>query len=328
MKAPTVEGLGVGIDAGGTRTRWALTDASGRLLAEGGVDGLTALLMGHEAGRAQVAATLQQLGAQVAQACAGAPAAPPAGRPQRVLAGFTGYSEDAPLRAALQSLVAQALGLPAAQVGIVGDITLAYLDCFAPGDGFLVYAGTGSIAAYIDAGGTMHRAGGRGTVLDDGGSGHWIARQAMRHVWRCEDERPGSWRTSKLAVALFAQIGGSEWNRSRDYIYQGSRGQVGALAVAVAAAATQGDPTALEIMREAGVELARLARALAQRFGPRPVALAGGASRLHPAILASMRAVLGAGTEVRPSELQAHASAARLAARDDPLLRRLGEAEE
>ena len=312
-------GTGLGIDAGGTATRWALADASGKVVASGSVGGLTALMMGSEAGRGQTTAVLGQLARDVVRA-GGA-------LPQRVLAGFTGYSDDPPLRARLESLIADALGLPHASARVVGDIALAYLDCFAPGAGYLVYAGTGSIAAYIDLHGQMHRAGGRGSLLDDGGSGYWIAREAMRRIWRTEDEAPGSWRASPMAVAVFAQIGGSSWTRSRDFFYQGTRGQVGELALAVAGAARDGDPMALWLMQHAGVELARLASALARRFGTRPVALAGGGARLHPAVEASMRGALGDAVALRMVALAAHEAAARLAARDDPLLGRFTDAE-
>ena len=317
---------GLGIDAGGTSTRWAIADVSGQLLAEGRAAGLTALMMGNQAGRVQTAAVLRQLARDVAHACDadGARLAVP----QRVLAGFTGYSDAPPVRAALETLIAGTLNLPEARVLVVGDIALAYLDCFAPGDGYLVYAGTGSIAAYIDAGGHLYRAGGRGALLDDGGSGYWIAREAVRSIWRAEDERPGSWRNSEMARAVCAHIGGSEWVRTRDFFYQSTRGQIGELAVAVAAAATAGDAVATGLVQQAGVELARLAQALVRRFGERPVALAGGAAQLHPAIETSMRAALaGHAPALRVARLRAHETAARMAARNDPLLTRFTDAE-
>ena len=37
---------GLGIDAGGTQTRWALADAAGAIVAEGAVDGMSATQMG------------------------------------------------------------------------------------------------------------------------------------------------------------------------------------------------------------------------------------------------------------------------------------------
>jgi glucosamine kinase len=324
--------LGLGIDAGGTATRWTLADRTGQILAQGSVDGLTALLMGTEAGRDRIADVLRQLLVDVGKACSSLRGGNPplaAGAVQGVLAGFTGYSDDAPLRARLEALISTALALPGARVRVMGDIALAYLDSFAPGAGYLVYAGTGSIAAIIDTHGHMHRAGGRGSLLDDGGSGYWIAREAMRLIWRSEDEQPGHWRGSTMAEAVFGHIGGSEWARSREFFYQGTRGRVGELALAVAAAAGQGDAQAMELLRQAGVELARLALALTRRFGPRPVALAGGAVRLHPAIEASMRdalaGALGSTPQLKVVVLRAQETAARLAARDDPVLHQFKE---
>ena len=315
--------VGLGLDAGGTSTRWALADPTGRVLAQGGVAGLTALMMGSESGRAQTEATLVQLAHDARDTGLLRPAQPRL----RILAGFTAYSDNAPLRAALERMIARIFELPQQQVRVVGDVALAYLDCFAPGAGHLVYAGTGSVAATIDQHGQMYRAGGRGGLLDDGGSGYWIAREAMRHIWRTEDEQPGSWRASGLAIAVFERVGGSEWSRSRDFFYQGTRGQVGELALAVAAAANSGERVAREILRQAGIELARLARALTQRFGERPVALAGRAAQLHPAIEQHMREALGATTDLRVVSLRAHETAARLAARDDPLLDSLSDTE-
>lgn len=310
--------IGLGLDVGGTATRWALADGNGQVLADGSVGGLTALLLGSDAGRATLTATLGQIRAALA-ARGGAPA-------QRVVAGFSGYSEDPAQRQRLEALVAQALGLTADRVRVVSDITLSFLDCFAPGAGCLVYAGTGSIALCIEADGQVHRAGGRGSLLDDGGSGYWIAREALRQVWRTEDETPGAWRASALAQRLFAQIGGSSWAQTRDFVYQGTRGQIGALALAVAQAATDGDGEAAGILHQAGLELARLAQALQRRLGPRPVAVAGRAASLHPGILAAMASALPHAPPPRVLALQSHATAARLAAQDDPLLRRLPDA--
>ena len=317
--AAGASGTGLGLDAGGTGTRWALSDAAGHVLAQGSVGGLTALMMGSEVGREQIGAVLRQLARDLRTG--GMP------WPRRVVAGFTAYSEDPPLRARIEALVSSALNLPADRVCVCGDIALAYLDCFEPGAGYLVYAGTGSIAAYIDAQGQMHRAGGRGGLLDDGGSGYWIAREAMRHIWRAEDEQPGSWRGSALAASVFEHVGGSEWSRSRDFFYQGTRGQVGEMAQAVVAAAVQGDAVALRLLTQAGAELARLATALTRRLGVRPIALAGRAVQLHPAIEHGMRDALGPTGAMKVVELHAHETAARLAANDAAVLRQLVDAE-
>ncbi len=296
----THHSIGLGIDAGGTQTRWALCTADGALLAEGTVAGLSALQMASNDGRNAVHATFVELARQVLKTA----------QPHRVRAGLTGFGGDGEQ---LQQWLAGLLGIAPGAITLCNDIDIAYRASFAPGEGYLVYAGTGSIGAFIDAGGEFHRAGGRGVVLDDGGGGFWIARAALRHIWRNEDECPGRWEASPLAHAVFDYVGGSDWAFSRQFIYGQERGAVGKLALAVAASAEQ-DPAALRILEDAGQELARLALALIARFGPRPVVLAGRAAELHPAIAASMRACLPPGTILTHSTTRAHHAAARLAA--------------
>lgn len=296
-------GLGLGIDAGGTQTRWALATAGGSIVAEGHVEGLSALQMANPAGRAALQAGLGELCRAVLAA----------GQPQSVRAGLTGFGGDG---AQLSRWLAELLDIPAGAVALCNDIEIAYLDSFQPGQGYLVYAGTGSIAAWIDEDGGFHRAGGRGVMLDDAGGGFWIAREALRQIWRREDEAPGAWRDSVLAGAVFAQIGDSDWAASRQFIYGQERGQIGKLALAVAAVAGT-DPAALAILEQAGLELARLARALIARSGPRPVVLAGRAAELHPAIAAAMRSALPPGIKMEQRAARPHFAAARLAARDN-----------
>ncbi|MYN05972.1 N-acetylglucosamine kinase [Pseudoduganella aquatica] len=292
--------LGLGIDAGGTQTRWALADPAGAIVAEGSVAGLSALQMANEAGRSAVRATFAALAGDVLAS----------GRPQRVCAGLTGFGGDSELLAAW---LAELLGIAPAAIIISNDIEIAYLDSFQPGEGYLVYAGTGSIAAYIDQGGEFHRAGGRGVTLDDGGGGFWVAREALRRIWRREDEEPGAWQDSAMARAVFDYVGGSDWSYSRQFIYGRERGEVGKLALAVAASAEH-DQAARLILQQAGRELARLAAALVSRFGVRPVVLAGRAAELHPLIAETMRATLSPEVPLRRKTAQAHFAAARMAA--------------
>ena len=175
-----------------------------------------------------------------------------------------------------------------------------------------MYAGTGSIAAFIDDSGALQRAGGRGGVLDDAGGGFWIAREALRQIWRNEDERPGAWRESVLAQRVFEFIGGSDWPASRQFVYAGTRGAMGQLALAVAFAA-ESDSAALAILKQAGAELARLGLALVSRYGPRPMALGGRAALLHPVIAQSLRAALPVDQSLELVTIQGHVAAARWA---------------
>ena len=282
--------LGLGLDAGGTLARWALARPDGTLVARGEVGGFSALLLDTSAGRVVLAQTLQSLAAAVLST-----AAP--GALRGLQAGITGLGEpDGPAGRQLRALLAQQLGLAPSQIQCDSDIAQAWHALFRPGEGYLVYAGTGAIAAFIDATGTLHRAGGRGPLLGDEGGGQWIAREALALVWRREDDAPGAWTDSPLARHLFDELGGADWPTTRAFMYGGDsaarRGAIGRLALAVARAATDDDADALALLHRAGRELARLPLALVRRLGPRPVSAAGRVLQLHPAIESGLRDAL------------------------------------
>jgi N-acetylglucosamine kinase-like BadF-type ATPase len=306
MSCDPLPGLGLGLDAGGTQTRWAVADAAGGVLGEGTAAPLSGLQLGSAAGREHIAATLAAV-AEVAAARRG-------GRGlHAVVAGVTGLDEAQ--ADALRTLIARAFGVAQPQVRAMSDIELACCAAFAPGKGMVVYAGTGAVAAFLDGAGVLQRAGGRGGVIDDAGGGHWIASRALRHIWRAEDAEPGAWRRSALAQRVFARIGGSDWAATRTFVYggdPGARGRIGELALAVAEAAGE-DAAALALLQAAGSALARLALALDRRVGPQPIALAGRVFELHAAIESSLRAALPPGTPVQRATLPPHHAAARLA---------------
>jgi glucosamine kinase len=336
---PAPQRPGLGLDVGGTHTRWALADASGQVLAEGLAPGWTALALADTAARTSVAATLAGVLADARHAAGVWP-------PACVVAGITGYdaSQASTLAEVLAAAWHTAQGpqaadrLPPPALQACNDIELLCLSAFGPGEaGGVVYAGTGSVAAWLDAAGTLHRAGGRGGLIDDAGGGHWIARQALACVWRAEDAAPGCTALWPLAQALATPIGGADWAAHRRWVYGASRGELGRLALAVAAAAPA-DPRARRILAEAGLELARLARALLQRHAaaegarsiagaaggntlqaaspgtPWPLALAGRAFDLHPLIETTLRAALPPDQPLRRVPAGVERTAARLAA--------------
>lgn len=299
----TTATIGLGIDAGGTQTRWALATTEGVIVAEGAVGGLSGLQIRDDRGRQHIR--------EILLAIAAATRAHP---PTHLCAGVTGLDANDTV---LASLAAEAFGVDQGVVRLSNDIEVACRALFAPGEGYVVYAGTGSIAAFIDEAGAFHRAGGRGVLLDDAGGGYWIAREAMRHIWRIEDERPGSFRASALALAVFAELGGDDWSVSRNFFYGHERGEIGQLARVVANVADD-DEAAASILREAGRELARLGNAMLMRFGTRPIALTGRAAQLHPLIAATARACLPAHTKIDIKTIEAHHAAARIAAGAHP----------
>ena len=289
----------LGLDVGGTASRWVACDADGQVIARGSVGGATAHVF-NPAERQRLGTALAQLAEAVAAAGL---------EPVGLVGGLTGFGAAAARE--IQTLAGAALGLAPEQVLVTDDIVLAYAAHFQPGQGHLVSAGTGSIGVHVGADGTVTRVGGRGILIDDAGSGSWIALQALDQIYRSFDRTGTFAAVEALAAGIFALVGGTEWHDVRQYVYAGDRGRIGALAVGVARAAEAGDATALDILRQAGTELAGLAKALEARVGERPVAFIGGVLQLHPVIGAQIRAQLP-GLDVSQPSIDSALAAARL----------------
>ncbi len=271
--------LGLGIDAGGTATRWRVAEERARQII------------------LDMAQTVMRTG-----------------KPLGIVAGITGLTRDTPAEATMRAIFADVFELPQDRIFVAEDMWIAYLSYFALGEGILVYSGTGSIGYYLSENKDVIRVGGRGNLIDDGGSGFWIAREALKAVLRKEEESPGEGWASPLGTCLEKALGGTDWNIVRSFVYGGDRGKIGSLARAVGDAARANDETATRILREAGEELARLANALTKRVGPRPVALAGGSSRLHPIVAEAFRKGLRIPVEFIATDVDAALTGARLAA--------------
>ncbi len=191
---------------------------------------------------------------------------------------------------------------------------IAYLSYFALGEGVLVYSGTGSIGYYLTPDKQVIRVGGRGNLIDDGGSGLLGGPRGL-------EDRPahrGGEPRRRLDVPLGLTLArGSRRDRleprpgvrvrrrpRQDRHPRARRGRSGR-------DRRPGIPR--HSSRQAGRELARLATSLIKRVGQRPVALVGGGSRLHPVVFESFRAELPAATEVVTNDVDAALTAARLA---------------
>jgi glucosamine kinase len=296
-------GLGLGIDAGGTATRWRVSDPSGEPVASGTADPLSGHLFSKAAED-----NARRIIADIARAVG------KSGRLHGIVAGITGLDRDAPAEGLMRTIFSHAFAVPKDRIFVAEDMWIAYLSYFALGEGILVYSGTGSIGYYLTHAREVIRVGGRGNLIDDGGSGFWIAREALKLVMRTEEERPGEgWRTP-LGAAIASAVGGATWNDVRTFVYGGDRGKIGTLARVVARAAETGDEDAARILSQAGRELARLANSLMARLGPKPVALVGGGARVHPNVADAFRSAIPSGIEVVTSDVDAALTAARLAA--------------
>ncbi|WP_293811667.1 N-acetylglucosamine kinase [uncultured Bosea sp.] len=301
MPAPD-DSLGLGIETGGTGSRWCLSAPSGVILARGEMEPMT----GHvftQAERDRVSGIFTRLASELAGI----------GRPSAIIAGVTGLGPESAVRAVFCAILATAFGCPEEKILVVDDMWLGYRARFAPGEGIIVYSGTGSIGYHLAADGDIIRAGGRGVLIDDGGSATWIAAEALRRLLRREDEAPGAGWESALGHALAQALGGASWDAVRTHVYGGDRGSLGLLARAVATAGDAGDTLAAEIFTQAGEELARLALALRARVGSRPVALCGRAATLSPLIAQRFQALVTPPARLDAAQVDVPACAAGLA---------------
>lgn len=280
----------LGVDAGGSGTKWVLA-RGGVAAARGVTPPLTSLLLQTPEGAAHLDALVRAVGEP----------------PQAVHLGLPGLSRGSARAAEVAGQVALAFGLPPEAVQVEGDLDLAYRAHFRPGEGVLVYAGTGSIAYHVTAGGDVVRAGGRGYRLGDDGGGFSLGRAALRVLTDALDV--GGPPDTPLAREVAALTGGLDWDTLRGFAY-GTPGAaaIASLAPAVGRAADQGDPQALVLVRDAAASLADLARRVQVHTGPLPVTASGGAFRISPLLGQELTARLS-GVQVVPGD---HALAAAL----------------
>lgn len=277
----------LGVDGGGTKTRFALVDGDGSLLAEAqlgttyhphaGIEGVRAILA---QGVEQVLAISDATRDDIAHAFFGLPA----------------YGEDSRIAPLLDAIPAAILGH--ARYACDNDMVCGWAGSLGCADGINIVAGTGSIG-YGQRQQAQARAGGWGEAFSDEGSAYWIAMQGLNAYSRMSDGRlPRGPLHAILNEALqlqhdldiCAHVYGTQ-----SY----ARGELAQLSPLVADAATAGDAIALRIFQQAGQELALIADALriALDFSPGepvPLSYSGGAFSAGDLLLAPFRQALRA----------------------------------
>lgn len=208
-------------------------------------------------------------------------------KPDAVLAGITGFTKDSLASKKMTKLIAEKFNISQTKVKLENDMYIAYRNAFKPGEGVLIYAGTGSIA-YYQSRQKILRAGGRGYLIDDAGAGFWIGKEAIKQVLRQEDL--GKTPKNLLAKEVYAALATKEWPLIKKQIYLAGRKGVAGFAPVVASAANKGDDFAIKILENAGKELARLANAvLRQLENYEKVVFSGGIAKLSPILTDSLR---------------------------------------
>ncbi len=254
--------LSLGIDAGASSTKWALLNDKG-VFREGSLLAMD----GHinkAPSRARMIHVLEEI---VALAM-----------PEKITsiyAGITGIAETESGSAAIKSIFTSIFGdIP---IDLVSDIELGYRANFEPGEGIFLYAGTGSIAMYIDENEKIFRAGGWGYLLGDEGAGYWIGREAIRQVLTTL-ESGTSFTSDSFESEILGSIHCKDWKDIKSFVYSDDRAKIAELSRLVASLAIHGDAKALKILISAGSALANLVWRLEEivRKGNLRVIFAGG----------------------------------------------------
>jgi N-acetylglucosamine kinase-like BadF-type ATPase len=221
----------------------------------------------------------------IREACAAAKIEPQ--QIARACIGVAGVGRIA-VAGAVRKIVAEMI---AGKIDVVGDMEIAMEAAFGAGPGVIVIAGTGSIAYGRNELRKTARAGGWGFAISDEGSAHWIGRTAVTGVLRDIDERNGEDEMAEAVEAspLLREMKASwQLNSLDEFVRTANSGpDFAALLPAIIAVADAGDVLAQNVLRQAGVELARLANIVICRlFAPPnasastvPLAMVGGVFR-------------------------------------------------
>lgn len=244
----------LGIDGGGTNCRAAIIDTAGRLVGEGRTEAANFLRVGLEKAvehiRQAVELACEQAGivpGDIAAACIG-------------LAGVSHPDHNRRMLAALREV------LPIPEIVLETDARVALAGATGNQPGVVIIAGTGSIACGINARGRFARAGGWGPTMGDEGSGSYIGRRALEAVVMAYDYRGDP---TVMMDPVLRHFGVSSPPELPPVIYDSPAevsGKIAQLAKIVVQAARQRDQVAIDILRDAAIELAKAAVAVIEQL--------------------------------------------------------------
>ncbi|PTY06213.1 hypothetical protein DB347_12255 [Opitutaceae bacterium EW11] len=269
-----------GIDGGGSSTRVLIASEDGSVAGQGHAGPCNPNSVGIQAAAGAVAeAFAAAWNATGFSHTAGRSAHPGANRIAAAFFGIAGFTAF-PHRAELQHQLGSLPWLAGARVEVDNDLRIAWAGALGGNPGVVVIAGTGSAAYGRTHDGRSDRCGGGGPLLDDGGSGAWLAAQALRAALRESDGRGPTTALTAAALSFFhaetvLEIAGRVASGAID------RAALARFAATVLNQAEAGDTEAQRIAQAGAEQLAELADAVRRKLlpeGPLAVSLTGGLS--------------------------------------------------
>jgi glucosamine kinase len=259
------------VDAGGTKTEFALADQERELLRVR-TGAIQRQRVSEETARQNLSDALHQLESATGVAMRSV---------TRSCVGTSG--ETVPLIATwLRTSFSSHVG---GELLLLGDVEIALDACFHGKRGVLVLAGTGSNVAGRASTGKIVTAGGWGPALADQGSGHFLGLEALRRGFLAIDQDNEARPTKLLDLAM------EHWKLTSlaaliEFANTNPAPNFSTFAPLVVAAAAEGDKVAQEVLEQGGRDLALLAGLVIERlrklesgaggaFAPPTVAVAG-----------------------------------------------------
>ncbi len=303
-----MNGLVIGVDGGGTKTRVLVSDDAGNEIAS--FEGEGSAVRPDDIARSAdvIAAAVRSALADVSDNGLNVKA---------LCVGVAGAGRQTERDALATLLVAKSI---AEEVFVEADAAVAMEDAFGEGAGILLIAGTGSIAFGRGPTGTFARCGGWGATCGDEGGGYWLGRRALSAVTAAADGRePETALTGTILTA-------TQLNEVTDLIAWAATAevsQIAALARSVMHAAAAGDLRADALVTLAAEELVLHLRTLARWLfvderAAMDVALAGGLlesdSVLRKRIELRIRTAIP-GAQLKQEEVSAARGALKMARR-------------
>jgi N-acetylglucosamine kinase-like BadF-type ATPase len=240
----------LGIDGGATSTKAVLSDQAEHILGRGRGGPSNYNVVGKEAATVSLNEAIE--GALVEAQC----------HPHSVKAAVLGVAyRDEP--APFSDWFADRF--PEAKTMVVPDYELILPAGTPDGWGVAIISGTGSVAFGLDPEGNKALTGGWGYILGDEGSGYAIGLAALRSLARADDGRGPHTMLTEMIFEEWALAGLEDLVR-RVYHEGTTHADIAALAPLVSRAAEAGDGVALDLMKEAGSELALAVAALVSQL--------------------------------------------------------------
>lgn len=273
-------GIWIGIDGGGTKTKFLAVNENGNRLGSyitGGsyyhmdgietvcarlIEGITAVTQDHE----------------ILGICFGMP-------------GFgEGGTSDNDAVAKIRASLAPH------ELYVVNDVEAGWAGSLALSPGVNIVAGTGSIAYGRNLEGISARSGGWMEFFSDEGSGYWLGRRTLELFAKQSDGRLPRDKLYELMKAHLDLQDDNELNSLVRETYAPSRERTASLQRILFEAAKEEDPSAIGLYEEAGQELAMIASAVIRKlqFDSVPtVSYSGGVFATGALILEPFREAIG-----------------------------------